>query len=126
MKYPVKWGYESWIVYKVRQLGYDVKRYDDVLSQTRKIRMYPDKAFKWGKCSYALGGSLPFALGKAVTFGLNGFHYMRGYFARKDIDRHQDISNFVRKLQYLSAVDLIFGPVINRLKVFIPTTEKKV
>ena len=100
MKYPVKWGYESWIVYKFRKLGYDVKRYDDVDSYTRPVRMNPSKAFKWGKCSYALGCRLPFALIKAMTMSLNGIHFMRGFFSRKDIEKHHDIADYVKKQQY--------------------------
>ncbi len=100
MRYPIKWGYESWIVYKVRQLGYDVKRYDDVASFTRPVRMHPSKAFKWGKCSYALGSSLPFALIKALGMGTDGLHFMKGYFSRKDVETHEDIAKFVKKQQY--------------------------
>jgi len=114
MRYPVRWGYESWIVYKVRQLGYDVRRYDDVASFTRPVRMYPDKAFKWGKCSYALGCSLPFALIKALGMSTDGFHFMKGYFSRKDVEKHEDISKFVKKQQYERGFDKIRG-IINRV-----------
>ena len=100
MRYPVKWGHESWIVYKVRQLGYDVRRYDDIASLTRPVRMYPDKAFNWGKCSYALGCALPFALIKARGMGTNGLNFMKGYFSRKDVEKHEDIAKFVKRQQY--------------------------
>lgn len=100
MRYPVKWGFESWIVYKFRMLRYEVKRYDDILSFTRPLRMYPDKAFNWGKCSYALGGSLPFALIKAGGMGMDGIHLMKGYFHRKDVEKHDDIAKYVKKQQY--------------------------
>ena len=100
MKYPVKYGSESWIVYKVRQLGYDVKLYDDVESYTRPVRMHPDKAFNWGKSSYALGCSLPFALVKATRMSTNGFHFMKGYFSRNNVEKHEDIAKFVKRQQY--------------------------
>ena len=122
MKYPIAWGYESWIIYKVRSMGYEVRRYDEIPSINRKIRMYPDKAFKWGKCSYALGCSLPFALGKALTFGFNGIYYMKGYFTRKYVDKHEDIAKFVRINQYLRAIDIILGSNFN-LSPFIPTPQ---
>lgn len=109
MKYPVKWGSESWIVYKVRQLGYEVRRYDDVASYTRPVRMYPEKAFNWGKCSYALGCSLPFALIKARGMGLNGFRFMTGYFSRKDVEKHEDIAKFVKRQQYKRGLQKILG-----------------
>ena len=100
MKYPVRYGYESWLVYKVRQLGYEVKRYDDLLTVTRDIRMNPTKAFEWGRCTYALGGATPFAIIKALGMGVNGFNFLRGYFSRKDIQKHTDIADYVKKQQY--------------------------
>ena len=114
MRYPVRWGSESWIVYKVRQLGYDVRRYDDVASFTRPVRMYPDKAFNWGKCSYALGCSLPFVLIKAFGMGTDGFHFMKGYFSRKDVEKHEDIAKFVKREQYERGLDKI-KEIINRV-----------
>ena len=123
MKYPVAWGYESWIIYKVRSMGYEVRRYDEIPSSTRKIRMNPDKAFKWGKCSYALGCSLPFALSKALTYGFNSIYYMKGYFARARVDKHEDIAKFVRKNQYQQAIDIILGSIFN-LSPSIPTANK--
>jgi len=116
MMYPVKWGYESWIVYKVQQLGYEVKRYDDIKSTTRPLRMYPEKAFNWGRCTYALGGALPFALIKAGGMGLNGLSFMKGYFSRKNVDKHKDISEFVKRLQYARAIKRIRNTELNAFK----------
>ena len=113
MKYPVKYGSESWIVYKVRQLGYEARRYDDVDSYTRPLRMHPDKAFNYGRCSYALGCSLPFASIKALGMGTDGFHFMKGYFSRKDVEKHEDIAKFVKKQQYERGLKKI-KEIINR------------
>ncbi len=109
MKYPVKYGSESWIVYKVRQLGYDVRLYDDVDSYTRPVRMHPEKAFNWGRSSYALGCSLPFALIKATGLGTDGFHFMKGYFSRKGVEKHEDIVKFVKRQQYERGLSIIKG-----------------
>jgi len=100
MQYPEKYGWESWIVYKIRQLGFEVRRYDDVSSFTRPVRMYPEKAFYWGRSSYALGGSVPFALIKALGMGKDGFHFLKGYFSRKNVEKHEDIAKFVKRQQY--------------------------
>ena len=48
----------------------------------------------------ALGGSLPFALIKALGMGTDGFHFMKGYFSRKDVEKHEDVAKFVKKQQY--------------------------
>lgn len=109
MRYPVKYGSESWIVYKVRQLGYDVKRYDDVESYTRPLRMHSEKAFNWGKSSYALGCSFPYALKRAMGIGTHGFHFMKGYFSRKGVEKHEDIAGFVRRQQYERGLKKIKG-----------------
>lgn len=104
MSYPEKYGSESWMVYKVRQLGYEVRRYDDVSSYTRALRMYPGKAFNYGRCSYALGCSFPFAVIKAGGMGRNGLHFLKGYFSRKGVLKHEDIAGFVRRNQYERAL----------------------
>jgi len=100
MTYPIKYGYESWLVYKVRKLGYEVKRYDDLHTITRDIRMNPTKAFEWGRCTYALGGAALFATVKALGMGFNGYHFLRGYCSRKDVEKHMDIAEYVKKQQY--------------------------
>jgi len=100
IQYPVNWGYESWIVYRMRQLGYQVKRYDDIHSFTRPIKMYPQKAYYWGKCSYALGCSLPFALNKAINMKSNGVHFLKGYFSKQNVNKHEDIEHYVKNYQY--------------------------
>lgn len=109
MRYPVKWGYESWLVYKFRMLGYEVKRYDDITSFTRPVRMYPEKANYWGRCSYALGGAIPFAMVKAISMGMDGLHYMKGYFTRSEVEKHEDIAKYVRKQQYERGLAKISG-----------------
>ena len=109
IQYPVKWGYESWIVYRMRQLGYQVKRYDDVHSFTRPVRMYPEKAYYWGKCSYALGSSFPFVLIKSLRMKVDGINYIKGYFSRQDVIKHEDISDYVRNQQYERGLDKVIG-----------------
>lgn len=100
VEYPVKYGYESWLVYKVRQMGFEVRRYDDLFSFTRPIRMNPRKAFEWGRCTYALGGAVPFAVLKGLSMGTDGYHFLRGYCSRKGIEKHEDIADYVKKQQY--------------------------
>lgn len=106
--YPMKWGYESWIIYKFRSLGYEVKRFEDVKSEMRPLRMYPRKAFNWGRCTYALGGSLPFAILKAGGMGMNGVSFMKGYLSRRGVEKHEDIAKYVKHQQYARAQETIF------------------
>lgn len=112
--YPVKWGYESWIVYKFRSLGHEVKRFEDVESEMRSVQMYPGKAFNWGRCTYALGGALPFALIKAGGMGMNGLSFIKGYLSRRGVEKHEDIARFVKYQQYSRAQETIFKGKIKK------------
>ena len=100
MFYPEKYGYESWIGYRFRKEGYSVSRYDDLITEVRPGKMYNKKAYNWGKGSYALGGIFPFALLKSISLRKNGFSFLKGYFSRKDVEKHDDIFEFVGSMQW--------------------------
>ena len=100
MFYPEKYGYESWIGYRFRKEGYDVSRHDDIITEVRPIRMNKTKAYYWGKSTYALGGIFPFAFLKSTSLRKNGFSFLKGYFSRKDIEKHDDIFDFVGSMQW--------------------------
>ncbi len=103
MLYPEKYGYESWIDYRYRKEGYEVSRHDDLVTECRPVRMNERKAYYWGKCTYALGGILPFAILKAVSLRRHGLKFIQGYFSRKDVEKHEDICDYVGSLQWEKA-----------------------
>ena len=103
MLYPEKYGYESWLDYRFRKEGYEVSRHDDLVTECRPVRMGKEKAYNWGKCTYALGGILPFAILKAVAHRRHGLKFIRGYFSRKGVERHEDICDYVGSMQYEKA-----------------------
>lgn len=103
MCYPEKYGYESWIDYRFRKEGYEVSRHDDLVTDCRPVRMNGLKAYYWGKCTYALGGIFPFAILKAVSLRRHGLSYLRGYLSRKDVEKHEDICDYVGSMQYEKA-----------------------
>ena len=105
IQYPVKYGFESWLVYRYRMMGYKVKRYDNVVSDTRPIRINPAKAFEWGKCSYALGGGFIFVLIKAMGMGSSGYSFLKGYYSRDNVEKHLDIEEYVKKQQWNRALN---------------------
>jgi len=101
MVYPEKYGYESWIDYRFRKEGYSVTRNDDLVTDCRPVRMNKMKAFNWGKCTYALGGILPFALVRSVFFMRSYMlDFLKGYYDRDDVEIHDDIFSYVGKMQY--------------------------
>ena len=103
MLYPEKYGFESWIGYRFRKEGYSVSRHDDILTESRPVRMNERKAYFWGKGSYALGGIIPFALLKAISMRRNGLKFIQGYFSRKDVEKHDDIFDYVGAMQWEKA-----------------------
>ena len=100
MVYPEKYGYESWIDYRFRKEGYEISRHDDLVTECRPINMNSQKACNWGKCTYALGGKLPFAILKALTMKQFSLSFLKGYFSRKGIDIHEDIFEYVGSMLY--------------------------
>lgn len=103
MVYPEKYGYESWVDYRFRKEGYEVSRHDDLVTDCRPVRMNKTKAYFWGKGTYALGGVLPFAILKAFSLRRNGLSFLEGYFSRKDVEKHDDIFDYVGDMQYQKA-----------------------
>lgn len=103
MLYPEKYGYESWIDYRLRKEGYEVSRHDDLVTECRPVRMNERKAYYWGKCTYALGGILPFAILKAVSLRRHGLKFIQGYFSREGVKKHGDICDYVGSLQWEKA-----------------------
>jgi len=103
MLYPEKYGYESWIDYRFRKEGYEVSRHDDLITDCRPVRMNGLKAYYWGKCTYALGGIFSFAILKAFSLRRHGPSFINGYFSRKDVEKHEDICDYVGSMQYEKA-----------------------
>lgn len=101
--YPEKYAYESWIGYRFRKEGYSVSRYDDLLTEVRPAMMNDRKAYYWGKGTYALGGILPFAFLKAMSLRRHGLKFIQGYFSRKDVEKHEDICDYVGAMQWEKA-----------------------
>lgn len=100
MVYPEKYGYESWIDYRFRKEGFKVSRHDDLITECRPIRMNKTKAYNWGKSTYALGGTFPFAILKALSLRRHCLSYFWGYLSGKDKEQHKDICDYVGEMQY--------------------------
>ena len=53
-KYPVAYGWETWLLYKAMEMGYKVKLYPDLrYVHLRPFR--PGNLFGWGRAMYSLG-----------------------------------------------------------------------
>ncbi len=102
MKYPVYWGWESWLYLKAQQMGFKTRCYKDIPSVTLRSTS-PRKPEVMGKEMYALGYYWLYALGKIVLFSTKGFFLgsiraLVEYFAHPGVKR-MDISSYVSAKQ---------------------------
>lgn len=84
--FPEKYGGESWILYKALQMGYNVKSFDDIVSEARPTSLGWRKCFGEGKSMKALGYFWVNALWRCLeTFLKNqlaGIAMTLGYFSK--------------------------------------------
>ena len=56
MRYPIQYGWESWLLVKAMELGYETRAFKDIVSEaSRPIQMSPTKAFNLGIAMYSNG-----------------------------------------------------------------------
>jgi len=70
-KYPIKHGYESYILFKAESLGYRVKKFDDIVTITQRktsTNYNLRKLIYKGESYRALGYTLPYTLAAAFKF----------------------------------------------------------
>ncbi len=73
-RYPVAYGWETWLLYKAMQLGYRVKLFPDLrYEHLRPFR--PKNLLGWGRAMYSLGFPTYFVL---LRFLINFFYSGRG------------------------------------------------
>ena len=78
-KYPVAYGWETWLLYKALELGYDVKNYHEI--RYTHLRPYNAKnLFGWGRAMYSLGFPSYFVF---LRFLVNFAYASRGTQSRK-------------------------------------------
>lgn len=78
-KYPVAYGWETWLLYKAMQKGLRVTNFGDL--RYRHLRPYaPGNLFGWGRAMYSLGFPTIFVL---LRFGLNFVWASRGTQSRR-------------------------------------------
>lgn len=101
-KYPENYGFEVYLVYKALSQGKKVVVFPELeFKLERKTRLFPKKAYFWGKGMKALNYNFFYALGRAFLVLLrspkNGMALLRGYFS--DVQKYSDIASFVASYQ---------------------------
>lgn len=78
-RYPIAYGWETWLPYKALELGYSVKNYGDL--RYEHLRAYnPGNLFGWGRAMYSLGFPTYFVL---LRFMINFLWSRRGTQSKK-------------------------------------------
>jgi biofilm PGA synthesis N-glycosyltransferase PgaC len=106
LQHPVVWGWESWLIFKAMQLGYEVRAFRDVVTEPQRptglARPRVKQSRVWGKAMYALGYNWKYALGKcALTFLKSpraGLSMFLGWVLHKDVER-LDVADWVNQMQ---------------------------
>lgn len=101
LRYPEKWGWESWLEYKAMQLGYSSMSFNDLVTEARPTRITPRKMLGWGKAMKALGYNWVHVLGRCTLMFLKkpklGLLMLRGYLSR-DVEK-LDVAQWVVQYQ---------------------------
>ena len=94
--FPVNWGWESYPIVKAQTMGYKTKCYTKIKTKTlRKIRLYPEKLYRWGKGLKALGFTPDEAL--EIAFDLHSVEMLQGYYT-DDVEVYSDVYDHVQKM----------------------------
>lgn len=78
-RYPVAYGWETWLLYKALELGFKVKLYPDVRYDHLRP-FHPTNLFGWGRAMYSLGFPSYFVL---IRFVVNLLNSGRGTQSKK-------------------------------------------
>jgi hypothetical protein len=85
-RYPVQVGWETWLLYKAEEKGFDVRLFDDLVFEHKRPRGTMHQFAYWGAAMYALGYHPIYACGRIarnlverrVTFK-GSLNMLRGY-----------------------------------------------
>jgi glycosyltransferase involved in cell wall biosynthesis len=102
MLYPEIWGWESWLTYKAWARGYETRCYADLVTVSRPVRMYPQKAYYWGRGTNVLGEHPAYAIIRSMRFFTqnpqNGVSLLAGYISSKinrDLMADKEVTDYV-------------------------------
>jgi len=101
MQYPVSNGWESWLLFKAMEMGYETKSFREIVTKIERPTSF-GKAKSLGRAMYALGYDWKYALGRCfLTFFKSpkaGIKMLWGWLRHKDVKR-LDVADFVNDMQ---------------------------
>jgi len=106
MVYPVNYGFEGYLLWKARSMGYTVSLYSDLIMETQRKTgaTYNAKNYiYYGYGLKALGYYFPYALGRILLFARkkpSGAYYMFKGYLEKNIELYEpELREFVKNIQ---------------------------
>lgn len=101
MKYPISYGWESWLLFKAMKLGYETKCFRNIVTKIERKTTLRN-ASSLGKAMYALGYDYKYCIGRCfLTFFRSpkaGIKMLWGWSIHKDVER-LDVASFVNTMQ---------------------------
>ncbi|MCD6483726.1 MAG: glycosyltransferase family 2 protein [Candidatus Odinarchaeota archaeon] len=102
LKYPVNYGWESYIIYKAKSLGYKVKVYQDIETTVLRPTGKSTKYFDYGRAMKCMGYPFIYVLARTAITSIKNpkaaVKMLSGYFS-SCIFKYSDIAPFVNKLK---------------------------
>lgn len=101
MKFPVNYGWESWLYLKAQEMGYETRSYRDIPTYVRR-KTSIRKGVAYGRAMYALGYFWPYALGRCIVVAsrspTTSLQMLRGFLDHRGVAR-LDVSDWVGRMQ---------------------------
>lgn len=101
MQYPITHGWESWLLMKALQMGYETRCFREITTKIERPTSLR-KSNSMGKAMYALGYDWKYASGRCfLTFFKSpraGIEMIWGWLSHKDVEK-LDVADFVNKMQ---------------------------
>lgn len=109
-RYPLNYGFETWLIFKALSQGYKVRVYRDVrFLLLRRTTMNIRKAYLYGKGMKALGYTTFYAIGRAFLFLAKGYfneakYLVLGYFAG-NVEKYSDVAEYTKYIQIKNLIN---------------------
>ena len=123
LTYPVNYGFEGYLLWKAKSLGYSITSYPDMVIETQRktgSQYNPKMYFNYGLGLKALGYTSWYTIGRALLFARKkpkGAYYMlSGFFSKYDDLYESELRDYVKETQYGQSKSNYLKRIINILK----------
>lgn len=113
-RYPVNYGYATYLLFKADSMGYKNAAYEDLVMATQRKtgdRFRPPTYRYYGVAMNALGYRHTYALARVILFlkknPTGAIHMLRGYCSKYDYPYEESLREYVRKMQTVSNGKLV-------------------